>query len=56
MLKFVLLILPTKLTPLGILEPLRSLLGPILNIIKTDATDNKEFNVTIVLAKICNIQ
>jgi hypothetical protein len=49
MLKFVLLILLTKLTPLGILESLRSLLGPILNIIKTDATDNNKFNVVIKL-------
>ena len=46
MLKFVLLILLTKLTLLGILEPLRPLLGPILNIIKTD---NNEFNVVIEL-------
>ena len=49
MLKFVLLILLTKLTPLGILEPLRPLLGPLLNIIKIDATDNNEFNVVIEL-------
>jgi hypothetical protein len=45
MLKFVFLILLTKLTPLGILEPLRPLLVPILNIIKTHATDNNEFNI-----------
>jgi hypothetical protein len=49
MLKFVLLILLTKLTPLGILEALPPLLGPILNIIKTDATDNNELNIIIEL-------
>jgi hypothetical protein len=49
MLKLVLLILLTKLTLLEILEPLRPLLNLILNIIKTDAIDNNEFNVVIEL-------